>query len=318
MQRNTYIDSIKTILIFTVVLTHCLVRIGLGNIDEYIVMNFLYTFNMPLFVFVSGLLFNTSKPWNKVLFGGAELLVAYFLFQVIWMILNHTPIDLYNFFLPQFSLWYLLSLFFWRVILKSFSCVSNNKYSWLIVSVILSLCCGFIPLGKIMSFQRTFSFLPFFVMGLLCRGTTILDNIRSVDKRITIGIVFFLVIVAFYVSKPPYWILCGRTSYYDYPCNLVLSPVIKLCWYFIAVIVSVCFLNLFSDREQFSKHGSKTLTVYLLHYFPIWILRNLGYRTESLLLLTCLSLAIFVVLINIHRFYIIKLLTNPLIICHRK
>lgn len=318
MQRDTYIDSIKTILIFFVVLTHCLARLGTGSVDEYIVMDFQYTFNMPLFVFVSGYLFNTSKPWDKVLLGGAELLVAYSLFQVIWMILNHTPMEVRNFFLPQFSLWYLLSLFFWRIILKSFSCVSRNKYAWFVVSIIISLCCGFIPLGKEMSFQRTFSFLPFFIMGFLCRGTAILDNIRGIDKRITIGIVFIFVIVSFYVGKPPYWLLCGRTSYYDFHCNLVLSPFIKLCWYFIAVVLSACFLNLIGDREQFSKHGSKTLTVYLLHYFPIWLLRHLGYRTESLLLLTCLSFAIFVVLIYIHRFYIIEWITNPLSLCRRK
>ena len=223
-----------------------------------------------------------------------------------------------NFLLPQFSLWYLLSLFSWRIILKCVSCITDNKYVWFIGAVIISLCCGFIPLGKMMSFQRTFSFLPFFVMGLLCRGTSVLDNIRAVDKRITIGIVFFLVIVTFYIGKPPYWLLCGRTSYYVYPCNLVLAPVVKLCWYFIAFVVSACFLNLFLDKEQFAKHGSKTLTVYLLHYFPIWILRNWGCRTDSLLLLTCLSFAIFVVLIYIDRFYIVKLLTNPLSLCRRK
>ena len=73
MQRDTYIDSIKTILIFTVVLTHGLVRLGSGSVDEYIVMNFLYTSNMPLFEFVSGLLFNTSKSWAKVLLGGGRI-----------------------------------------------------------------------------------------------------------------------------------------------------------------------------------------------------------------------------------------------------
>ena len=153
---------------------------------------------MPLFVFVSGLLFSTKKPWDKVLYGCMELFSAYCLFQGIWMI------------------------------------------------------------------------------------------------------------------------LCGRTSFYSYHEALALSPLVKLCWYLYTVIGSVCILNLMPDKPYLAKYGSRTLTAYLLHFFPIWILQKMSFQSDSLLLLTCLSYVITVILILSHQFRIVRWLTNPLSLCNRK
>lgn len=79
MVRDNYIDSVKTLLIISVVLTHSLVRLGTGSLDEHIVMNFLYTCNMPIFIFVSGFLFSSKKSWNKVLMGGGRI-ICYILY----------------------------------------------------------------------------------------------------------------------------------------------------------------------------------------------------------------------------------------------
>ena len=318
MVRDNYIDSVKTLLIISVVLTHSLVRLGTGSLDEHIVMNFLYTCNMPIFIFVSGFLFSSKKSWNKVLMGGVELFVIYCIFQSIWMAMNHTSLSYKSFFFPQFSLWYLLSLVFWRIMQKGLSSISENKNLWLLIAFIVSMCCGFIPIEREMSFQRTFSFFPFFVMGCMCRGTGAIDYIRAADKRIALFIICGLVIVFSLVGKPPYWLVCGRTSFYSYHADIVLAPFVKLCWYFAAVVLSSCFLNLIPDKEILSKHGPKTLTVYVLHYFPIWALRNLGFRSESLLLLTILSLAISFLLFYVHKFKFVRLFTNPISICNRK
>lgn len=318
MERNTYIDSIKTVLIFSVVLTHCLVRIGGGKIDEFIVMNFLYSFNMPLFVFISGYLFSAKKSWSKVLWGCFELFTAYCLFQGLWIALNHVAVTPRTIVVPQFSLWYLLSLVFWRIILKAFSCVSGNKYIWLVLSLAISLCCGFIPLGRELSFQRTFSFLPFFIIGSLCRGLDVLNYIRNMDKRISLLFIFLLIIVFYQIGKPPYWILCGRTSFYSYHVALVFSPIVKLCWYIFAIAGSVCILNLIPDHPSLAKYGNRTLTVYLLHFFPIWFLQKASFISDSLLLLMCLSFVIFFVLTYIHQYRIVRWLINPLSLCSKK
>lgn len=318
MVRNTYIDSVKTLLIISVVLTHSLARLGTGSLDEHIVMNFLYTFNMPLFIFVSGFLFSSEKSWSKVLMGGVELFIVYCIFQSIWIAMNHTSLSFKSFFFPQFSLWYLLSLVFWRIMQKGLSSLSQNKCLWIMIAVIVSLCCGLIPIEREVSFQRTFSFFPFFVIGCMCRGTNAVDYIRIADKRIALFIICGLVIIFSFVGKPPYWLVCGRTSFYSYHVDIVLAPFIKLCWYFVAVVLSSCFMNLIPDKEILSKHGSKTLTVYVLHYFPIWALRNSGFRSESLLQLTILSLAISLLLFYGHKFKFVRLLTNPMSICNRK
>ena len=195
MVRNTYIDSVKTLLIISVVLTHSLVRLGTGSLDENIVMNFLYTFNMPLFVFVSGFLFSSKKSWSKVLMGGVELFIIYCIFQSIWIAMNHTSLSFKSFFFPQFSLWYLLSLVFWRIMQKGLLSLSQNKCLWILTAVIVSLCCGLIPIEREVSFQRTFSFFPFFVIGFMCRETSAIEYIRAADKRIALFIICGLVIM---------------------------------------------------------------------------------------------------------------------------
>ena len=318
MKRDTYIDSVKTVLIFCVVLGHCLIRNGGGTIDENIALNFIYIFHMPLFVFVSGYLFNPERPWKKVLWGCLELLLTYLLFQWIWLILNRTPISFKQFAFPQFALWYLLSLAFWRTMLKTIASIWSNKLIWLILSFFLSAGFFFIPFGRVLSFQRTFSFFPFFVTGVLCRNTIAVDYVRKIDKRLTVFVLIGLIIVLSQIGKPPFWLLTGRSTVYDYPFGIMVSLVVRGIWYMMVFIVSICILNLIPDTVGLARNGGNTLPVYLLHFFPIWILQRIGIRSDSLLVVSCWALAITVTLLFSGRYHCIKILTNPLSLYHKK
>ena len=312
MQRNTYIASAKTFLIFLVILGHCLVRLGDGKyVNACITM--IYTFHMPLFVFFSGLLFNTDGSWKKVLRGSLEFLVTYCLFQFLLMLLNNVPLTIGNILLPQFALWYLLSLAFWRVLLKSFPVISNNRKVWLLWAVVLAIVMGYVPVGKELSLQRTFTFFPFFVVGNMIRSTSVLGQIKRIDYRIPVMLlILFFFIAFFFVAKPPFWLLCGRTSFYGYHGSLFYAPFVKLGWFLMVLIVSVCVLRLIPDHKYLSVCGSKTLTVYLLHYYPIWILEKLAFRTDNLLLLLCMASVILVITVLMHELKLIRFLVNPL------
>lgn len=312
MQRYTYIDSAKTILIFLVVLGHCFVRLGEGKYVNTCI-SVIYTFHMPLFVFFSGLLFNTDGSWKKVLRGSLEFLVTYCLFQFFLMQLNNVPLTIRSIILPQFALWYLLSLAFWRILLKLFSAVSNDRKVWLVWAIVSTIVVGFIPVDRELSLQRTLTFFPFFVIGNAFRNAVVLGRVKRVDYRIPLLllIVFFL-IALFYVERPPFWLLCGRTAFYGYHSSLFLAPFIKLGWYLLVLTVSMCVLCLIPDKKCLSVCGNKTLTIYLFHYYPILILEKLAFRTDNLFLLLCLASVIFVITVFMHELKLIRFLVNPL------
>ena len=128
-KRNfAYFDILKFILIFLVVFGHIIEK----YIDFPLIKSiylFIYSFHMPLFVFVSGFFakYNKSKCYNY--------LFLYFLLQIIHIILSLTiiaPKSQYSFidilgfiFAPQWTLWYLLALAFWIFTLKF---IKKNKH----------------------------------------------------------------------------------------------------------------------------------------------------------------------------------------------
>ncbi|MBR2441547.1 MAG: acyltransferase family protein [Clostridia bacterium] len=80
-ERNTYIDVLRAVSILLVLVGHC-IQYGCGM--EYMawgtflynpVFIFIYSFHMPLFMFISGYLFAFSvkkKKWHELLIGKAK------------------------------------------------------------------------------------------------------------------------------------------------------------------------------------------------------------------------------------------------------
>lgn len=88
MGRDTYLDSVKAVLIFFVILGHCITRIGENTECITLFFNVIYSFHMPLFVFISGFFFNSNKDRSSIIKNCMELFSAYLLFQLIWTIIR--------------------------------------------------------------------------------------------------------------------------------------------------------------------------------------------------------------------------------------
>ena len=66
--RLLYIDFLKGIAIFLMVMGHFLYGLHMPNNNgQYIIAQIIYTFHMPLFMFVSGYVFdlNNKYKWNS-------------------------------------------------------------------------------------------------------------------------------------------------------------------------------------------------------------------------------------------------------------
>ena len=192
-QRDNYADFLKYFLIWTVVLGHFI------NLYQYSrgyggVFNCIYSFHMPLFVFISGYF---SKHINAYKRKSIDTLIYPFaLFQLLNIVYTIIiPIEPLsgNVFYPYHQNWYLIALFWWR----SFSPYKNffKDKVVIITTVIISLGIGFFPeWSGFMGLYKTAYFLPFFIIGSYCNDLSIFIN--RLLKHKTIWIIVFVTIMS--------------------------------------------------------------------------------------------------------------------------
>ena len=117
-KERKQINVIKGALIILVVIGHfgqSLANALPSNIAfiEQGLMLFIYSFHMPLFMFVSGYLSTNDEKRRKKAF--EDLFIPFLLFQIFvgicYAVLSKSNEVFYNIFVPQMGAWYLMALF---------------------------------------------------------------------------------------------------------------------------------------------------------------------------------------------------------------
>ena len=198
VERDNFADFLKYILISLVVLGHFINlyqnRAVLGGLYSWI-----YTFHMPLFVFISGYF---SKQLNYRRKSIDTILFPFVLFQLLNVLYAVVvPIEPLkdNIFYPYHQNWYLIALFWWRCF------VPYRQFfkKWLIVvfSFILSLLVGCFPeWGDFLGLYKTAYFFPFFVLGVYCEDLAKLLSRLMRYRWILIFVFMASIIVVFLFS----------------------------------------------------------------------------------------------------------------------
>lgn len=273
-ERNHWLDNSKFVLIFLVILGHCFDRFGEGNVC-YSVNSAMYFFRMPLFIFLSGL-FSKKIEWERFwpwIFGVIETYLIFTLLQIIPGFILGKSVPLEYFFVPRWTLWYLLSLCLWRFGVQLFGgLLSPTRF--LIISILIGLISGFIPIGPLLSLQRTLTFAPFFALGYYCgRNRIDLNFIKRIPLWLSIFIVAILFISVFLIESsrlgdfPLIPFLRGMYGFSYFPeYSPILLVVLRLVSYAISIVVSVCVLRMVPYNESWlSKQGLDTLFYYVYH-----------------------------------------------------
>ncbi|MEE1314110.1 MAG: acyltransferase family protein [Lachnospiraceae bacterium] len=158
--RDSFFDNYKALLILCVVIGHFLDHFTSDFRIAEILRIYIYFFHIPAFSFISG--YFARKNNFQILV--QKLLVPYIVFQVIYYIM-YTGIGRdveFTLLSPFFTLWYLIALFFWRLIINPASRIKHLLF----VSFACSILIGFIPdCADFLSLSRVVAFFPFFVMG---------------------------------------------------------------------------------------------------------------------------------------------------------
>lgn len=275
MEREYRYDNIKALLIFLVVLGHVLENHLTGGLKTVYII--IYSFHMPMFVFISGA-FARFEPRSIV----RRLVVPYLIFQTVSCILD-TENGTLQYTTPIWNLWYLVALIVWRIMIPF---IDRNK-RWqrtaiLAGSAAAALLVGFDDaVGYYMSLSRIVVFLPFFVMGFYWKkyrwGRTVFDKIRK-EYAIIAVIVVCVIMCLLSDSIEPRW-LYGSYSYNKAGYNMGY----RLLFMVMGIILCAAVLKLSSNEKTlFSAIGKRSIQIYLFHGFVVALLQREGNMWESL------------------------------------
>lgn len=268
--RNEYFDSLKFYLICVVVLGHTLWE----HYNESSVINgiwyWIYTFHMPLFVFLSGFFSNKmeKKKFNNFIIRTFEI---YVVFQVLCIIMKYLSDEAitWNLILSPYSIyWYLFSLILWRCILQ----VTPEKilgYRWAVICVTITagLIAGFIPISNELSIQRTLSFLPFFVLGYYSRQCEWIENIKCAPIGFVITILVVSSCIYFFMLQRDMFTI--TVLYENTPYNNAQDILSRFLIWLQALGFGIVIMKVAKPTRMASILGGLTLYIFVYHQFVI-------------------------------------------------
>ena len=191
--REYSLDALKMMLITLVIYAHIPLLGGfmpVGNVEidalTWHSVKGIYAFHMPLFVLLSGY-FTRRKEAGAQWKGSLKLLRLFVLFHIIDLALQSGTSGQmptwHDIIYPSFALWYLLCLFYWRMLISILPARIDHRML-VAISVVASLLVGFVPIRGEMGFHRFFSFMPYFFIGHYY-GKELMQMVEKVAVNLT-------------------------------------------------------------------------------------------------------------------------------------
>lgn len=271
-RHNKTLDSLKGLLILFVIFGHVIIGDFRTNIIRFVI----YSFHMPLFLFLSGYLINThklmsysfialtKKYWHRMLL---YWLIAWVIYTIPYYDFNTNVLSfiLYSFIDPVYHLWYVPSLFVMIIItylsLKIFR-QHMVRYSLVSLALILLFCSYKINFPHVVSLRLS----CYFFFGLLLRNypprlrKSCMTRLFSLLGRwgfSMLGCVFLWYIILYlFIRENDYF---KFWHFFNIPINiLILIPMVKRI-----IVVDII-------RSKFLSYiGLHSLSIYLYHAAPI-------------------------------------------------
>ncbi|WP_430790083.1 acyltransferase family protein [Virgibacillus flavescens] len=276
MERTAYFDNAKITLIFLVVFGHLIQPFTGGSHGINTLYTWIYTFHMPAFIFLAGFFAKGSGNKKYIMNLAKKLLLPYLIFQILYsgyyFYLGHNDWQT-GIFYPHWSLWFLFSLFSWHLLLYFFK--KMPAVLSMSVAVAIGLVVGYFgDIGHTFSLSRTFVFFPFFLVGYWLTKEHVMILKRKSVRLVALAIMTTVAATIFFA--PDFnsdWLLASK-SYVDLglPETGIAARILV---YVTATIMAMSVLAWIPTRENmFTKFGTQTLYVYLLHGFFVQFFRD--------------------------------------------
>lgn len=276
MTREAYFDNAKFILIFLVVFGHIIQPYTNDVTGVYTLYTWIYFFSMPAFIFTAGFFAKGSGNLTYILQLAKKLLIPYIIFQLIY--------SAYYYFLgksawgvsvltPEWSLWFLMSLFSWHIMLIVYRKIPPML--GILLAFGIGIAVGYIDdIGQTLSLSRTFVFFPFFLCGYWLTKEHVMLVKRNSVKIIGTLVLAAMVFVVYWLPEiNTGWLLSSKSySELGFP---EIGGLVRIGVYIASIAMAIAVLAWIPNKMYtFTYLGQRTLYVYLLHGFFIQFFRE--------------------------------------------
>lgn len=305
MKRDAQIDNIKGILIILVIFGHSLELLRLESLVGNYIYNFIYTFHMPVFIFISGYLSKNIQKGRDNAF--RQLFIPFLIFNSLWNLIQiimgnllDLPIEsaeTFSFLNPGWALWYILALFIWKLLLPDLIKIKNVLWVVLVIGVLSRL---FTEFNVFLSLSRILVFTPYFVAGHLF-STKQLNILRESKRRYSILLLIIALLFnyffLFHTNFPTEFLWADRPFSF-FSQNFLVSLFFGILLYIIGFSFIVVFLRLTPAREhRLTTIGANSFPVYILHTYLISTISYVLLRFDDLIQIPLLLLISYILAI---------------------
>ncbi|MCH5345348.1 MAG: acyltransferase family protein [Acetatifactor sp.] len=270
-ERDSYYCNLKLLLIFCVVYGHTIEALIDSSAAAAQLYRIIYAVHMPLFLFLSGLFL---KDGTSCLRQMKQMLLYYSTIQAVTVLVGRKgglPLSLGT---PVWHLWYLLSLgcmaalgWCWYELAGRLIWLNRGIVKIVLIAVsILGACVvgEYSEVGRWLSLSRTICFLPYFLTGLFC-PSEISWEMRRFRMLGLAGLMCFLSIYLNWGCHMPVELFYQADSYEVVGVHEI-GAFLRFLYLCMGCALGA-FLLAFTPRRRFlfSKAGTNTLWIYLLH-----------------------------------------------------
>lgn len=278
-ERTAKWDILKFVMIFLVVLGHAADYYTDDSAKMKSLFFFIYTFHMPVFIFVSGLFSKRTVNERKKdrIFG---YLVLYLVFKVFVFCYKSVLTGI-----PKFSLltesavpWFMLALFGFTVItviVKDFS-----PRFVLPLSILLACIVGYdSEIRDFLALSRVIVYFPFFYAGYIIDAKKLEEFCKNKLLKVFSAVLLaayalfvYVFIDKIYGARP---LLTGRNPFSALGEFSDYGFILRLVYYAAAAIICLAVIAITPDRTPFGiipKLGQRTLSVYFFHSFAFYLI----------------------------------------------
>ncbi len=280
-------DNARFACIVLVVLGHATQRLTYDSDVALGLYLLVYAFHMPAFAIISGYFSKSESPSRRQMARVMTDIVApYVIFEALWTLTkwivegNANP----NFSQPSWTLWFLLALAIFRLILPYLALLR-----WpLLWTVVISITAGYWSnVDSTLSLSRTLGLLPFFTLGWWLAHHDVVARLRLLQRRrlwVRVGALGLFAVAGFvawfFVDT---WRAVNLREWLFYDASYAdlggpwWSGAVRLALMAIALVLSLAFFALVPRGSYWWSHfGQYTMYVYLLHSFVLYPFRETG------------------------------------------
>ncbi len=286
--RVPFWDNARFVSVTLVVIGHAIQRLTADSNNALVLYLFIYAFHMPAFAIISGYFSKASPPttrrMRKVL---TDILLPYVIMETIWTLVQFLVEGKQEFnpTNPSWTLWFLLALGIFRLVLPYMVLVKQPLLWALLLSVMVGY---FSNVDSTFSLSRAIGILPFFVLGWQARQWGLFDRMLDLGRSIWAWRAGAVVVLAAWLAVVIVGIDQWREIdlrfwfFYDDSYNGLgedqwWAGLVRLGLIALAVLLSAAFFLLLPRNTTWiTGMGQATMYVYLLHSFILYPLREAG------------------------------------------